>query len=316
MGAARIAHRIWQVYWAHVGSFLIGASIAVAADAYFGGNHYVKMLTFDGFFADAPHRLLQFMTLRYIPELFYDILPMYLVLLAMIPIVMAIARVDHRLVFAFMIALWIAAAVFHVNLPAQPEGGRDWFFNPLAWQLVFFSGFALMQGWWPAPPRDVRLLLLCIGYVAIVSLVACQYGYYCHAGFGYVPVFGDIRAALDPWADKTNQGILRYLHFMATVYIAWYLAGDFGSNLKGPLVEIIRKVGTQTLAVFLTSLVIAPLLGIVIERSGKGFWAIAGANIAGLAMLIAAARITGWFKSSPWRNRLPHRPARDASGPV
>ena len=302
MGTARILHRMWQVYWVHIGSFFVVAAICFAADNLFAtGGRYAQIFTFDKALADAPQRVLQLMTLRYIPELFFDILPMYLALLAMIPVIMALARVHVALVFAFMCASWLAANQFGFNLRAQPEGGRDWYFNPFAWQVVFFSGFALVRGWWPAPPRDWRLLAVCIAYVALASLVSCQEGYYCHAGFGTSQTLGNIHAALVPWVDKTSQGILRYLHFMATVYIAWYLAGEHGRNLTGPIVELIRRVGTQTLAVFVTSLIAAPILGIILLQAGANFFTVAVANIAGMLMLIAGGRLTGWFKSSPWR---------------
>ncbi len=301
MGTARIMHRIWQVYWAHIGSCLVFGVLVVSIDTWLGTSEYAVKYTFDKIFADAPSRLQQLMTLRYIPELYFDILPMYLVLLAMIPLVMALARLHICFAAIFVIGLWLAAYVWNINLPAQPEGGRDWFFNPLGWQLVFFSGFALAMKWWPAPPRDRRILAIAIVYVALSAIVACQSGYFCHAGFGYVPELGDIESALQPWTGKTNQGVLRYVHFMATVYIAWYVVGEYGRNLTGLVVEITRRAGTQTLAVFLTSLIVAPLLGIIIERTGSSFFLIALANILGIMLLIIAGRVTGWFKSSPWR---------------
>ena len=33
MGTARIANRVWQVYWAHIGVFLVIAALVVAANA-------------------------------------------------------------------------------------------------------------------------------------------------------------------------------------------------------------------------------------------------------------------------------------------
>lgn len=302
MGTARILHRIWQVYWAHIGSCLVVLSIVVAADRLLGTNEYVTKFTFDRILDAAPDRLLQLMTLRYIPELYFDILPMYLVLLAMTPFAMALAQAHRALVFVAMLALWALAYIGGVNPHAQPEGGRDWFFNPLAWQIIFFSGFALMRGWWPTPPRSLILLSVCAIFVGASALIACQPEYYCYAGFGHVPAFGEMQQALKGWTDKTSQGPLRYLHFMATVYIAWYVCGVDGARLQGAVVEVIRKVGTQTLAVFLTTLIVAPLLGVAIEQIDRdNGWIIAAANIAGLLTLIVAGRVTAWFKSAPWR---------------
>jgi hypothetical protein len=304
MGTARILHRMWQVYWAHIGSCLVFTGVVIALDRWLG-TEYFTQFTLEKIFSAGPDRLLQLLTLRYIPEVYFDILPMYLVLLGMIPIVMALARMHTALVFVFMAGLWLCANVFGLNWQAQPEGGRVWYFNPFAWQIVFFSGFALMRGWWPAPPRDWRLLAICVTYVLLASPVSCQASYACHAGFGHVPMFGTVHDALAFWIDKTDQGLLRYAHFMATVYIAWYLAGEFGRNLKGPVVETVRRMGTQTLAVFLTSLVIAPALGALFDLWGTGFFVALFINILGIALLIAGGRITGWFKSSPWRTRHP-----------
>ena len=40
----------------------------------------------------------------------------------------------------------------HLGFPAEPWSDRKWYFNPFGWQLVFFTGFALMRGWIPKPP--------------------------------------------------------------------------------------------------------------------------------------------------------------------
>jgi len=304
MGTARIMHRVWQVYWAHIGSFFLVVALLAGADMYFGGERYIKAIQLDRFFADAPLRLMQTMVLAYLPP-FFEILPMYLCILAMVPIVMALSRIHVGLVFTFMIVLWLMANVGKINIPAQPEGGRGWFFNPLGWQLIFFSGFALMRGWWPAPPRDKRLLWLCIAIVVAAAPFSCRYGFYCYQGWGYFPVLSQVQDWLGPVITKTEEGLLRYVHFMATVYLAWYAAGEGGKNLKGLVVDVTRKVGQQTLAVFLTGLVVAHALGIMLDVIGRGFLATAFINLLGIAVLIAAAYATGWFKSAPWRARPP-----------
>ncbi len=312
MGTVRIVHRIWQVYWAHIGSFFVVVALLTAADLYFGGDRYTKAVNLDTYFAMSQVRILQTMLLSYLPP-FFEILPLYLFILATIPIVMGLARMHMGLVFAWVIGLWLLANVGKVNLPAQPEGGRDWFFNPLGWQIVFFSGFALMRGWWPAPPRDKRLVWLCLAVVVVAAPLSCRTEFVCYQGWGYFPVLSKIQDWLGPVITKTEYGVLRYIHFMATVYLAWYLAGEYGKNLTGRLVDITRKVGQQTLAVFLTGLVAAHILGIFLDRMGRGFFSTAFANLLGVAILIAAAYLTAWFTSSPWRVS---RTASPAIGPT
>ena len=65
----------------------------------------------------------------------FNILPMYVVLLAMLPAIMLLARIRLGLAVAASLALWLAANLFHLTLPAYPAPG-GWFFNPLTWQLI------------------------------------------------------------------------------------------------------------------------------------------------------------------------------------
>lgn len=301
LGTARIAQRVWQVYWAHIASFLVVASLMVAADQFLAIDHYVREeLNLQPFF-DAPRQhLLGLMTLAYVPN-YFDILPMYLAILAMIPVVMGLARWRVELVGVFVTGLWLAANFGMLDLEADRWNHRGWFFNPFGWQLVFFTGFALVRGWLPAPPRDRRLVWLCLAIVLLAAPVSCQDGFGCYAGFGLAPVLGQIHGALAFWIDKTNYGPLRYVHFMATVYLAWMAAGEQGSRLTGPLVEITRRVGQQTLAVFLTGLCLAQVLGILLDRVGRGFWSVPLANLGGCAILVAAALAVHWFKAAPWK---------------
>ena len=301
MGTARIAHRLWQVYWAHIGSFVVVLTVMIAADAWFGVDHYVRDELNLESFIDTPRRhVFGLMTMIYVPN-YFDILPMYLAILAMIPVVMLLARVHRGLVGVFVIGLWLAANYGLLNLVADPWNHRDWFFNPFAWQLVFFTGFAFVRGWLPTPPRDRHLVWACIAFVVLAVPIACRNGVACYAAFGDVPVLAQMHDALVPWIDKMNYGALRYAHFMATVYLAWMVAGEGGVNLRGPLVNLTRRVGQQTLAVFLAGLVLAQVLGILLDRVGRGFEWSTAVNLLGCALLVATALVVQWFKKTPWR---------------
>ena len=127
LGSARIAYRVWQVYWAHVGVFLvtalmllliersgIGAGPASArwADLVYwllGGKDYANWASISRLWSDTQDTLLGLFTLTYVPGLF-DILPMYLVILAMVPLVMLAYKAGGRwAVFALVIGVWAAA---------------------------------------------------------------------------------------------------------------------------------------------------------------------------------------------------------------
>lgn len=309
MGTARVVFRVWQVYWAHIGLFVAVAATMAALNATgWFARDYVGQLNLYPFFKNAETNLLGLLTLTYVPN-YFDILPMYMVVLAMMPIVVGLAMISRFAAAVFVIGLWSAATFYDFGLPAEPWSAREWFFNPFAWQLVFFTGFAFMSGWLPPPPVDWRLIILATAIVlAIVPL----------AYFRIVSEFPEIRA----WrADnkilisKTDFGILRYVHFLALAYLAWVAVGPKGKRILPPQVggalatiwrgalAVIMKVGQQSLAVFITSMFLARLLGVALDTLGRTHLTMALVNLAGFAILIGAAYGAGWFKSHPWRKR-------------
>ena len=311
LGSARIAHRVWQIYWAHIGSFIVVCSLMIVADHVAGGDHYVREELYLGDFLAAPQTYLPaLVALFYVPN-YFDILPMYMLILVMVPVVMALARIDPRLVFVCSIVVWIGGTTGWLELRADPVTGRTWFFNPFAWQLLFFTGFAFARGWLPVPPRDRRLLALALAVVLLAAPFSCQAGFQCYAGFGLAPLLGDIHEWLLPLIGKHDYGALRYLHFLATAYLAFLAAGEGGRNLHGPIAELLRRIGQQTLAVFLASLPVAQLAGMFLDHFGRSFVTTALANIGGMAVLVLVALIVDWFKNAPWRR--PPKIAAEAS---
>jgi hypothetical protein len=67
------------------------------------------------------------------------------------------------------------------------------------------------------------------------------------------------------------------------------------------LVDIARKVGQQSLAVFLASLFLAQTAGTAMNVFGHSYLSVAIINLIGFAGLVAVAHIAGWFKSTPWK---------------
>ncbi len=328
MGSVRIGYRIWQVYWAHIGLFLFVAMSMALLNAYgFDKRDYVGQLNLYPFFKNTEANLIGLLTLTYVPN-YFDILPMYLVILAMIPLVMALSKVHLGAVAAVLIAIWAAANIevtqlFGVDglvplqLPAQlwfDEGKntRPWFFNPFGWQLCFFTGFAFMMGWLPTPPVNRRLVLLAL-VVVILSAMVSSVGL---RKFDWQPEWwadyrawgrgfrGDIKVL----AHKTDFGILRYIHMLALAYLAWAAVGTKGAYLSVGrawtfVVGVIRKVGQQSLAIFVLSMALARFLGVVFDEFGRNALSALVVNLSGFAILIAAAYFVAWIKSQPWRKR-------------
>lgn len=271
-------------------------------------------------FEDPAVPLLGLISLTYVPN-YFDILPMYIVVLAMMPIVIALQRIHTGLVFAFMVTVWLAAQAwlfgdYHIALPAEPWSERNWFFNPFGWQLVFFTGFALMRGWIPKPPVHTVLIILSAVIVLAniplnnigVRAVARDWFFVTETGN---PVI-DARIAIKPMINKSDFGLFRYIQFLALAYLAWVIAGDKGDNLLargtgllarvwGRFLKIILKVGQQSLAVFIVSMFTARVMGFVMDMIGRTTTTTLLVNLGGAMFLVATAYSASWFKSQPWK---------------
>lgn len=296
LATARVLQRIWQVYWSHIGVFLVSVMVLIAADKLLCSDGHIRAASTlaEVLNRDPGAALFGIMTLTYLPK-YFDILPMYIVILAMMPIVMALSRFNVAAVAAFVGVVWLIGSTGHLQFLGDPWSGDTWFFHPFGWQLLFFTGFAFMRGWLPAPPVDRRLVWLAVG-ILVVSFPLSWWPL-----IDSSPLLTGAREAIAPLIQKNLFGILRYVHFLALAYLAYVVAGEGGCRIGGPAAGLMVKVGQQTLAVFMAGIVLAMLGGIILDETGRNFVTIALVNLAGMGCLVATALIAGWFKSAPWQ---------------
>jgi hypothetical protein len=310
MGTARVMFRCWQVYWAHIGLFfaVAGTLVFLNGTGLFE-NDYVGQLNLYPFFEQPAENLVGLLTLTYVPN-YFDILPMYLVVLAMMPLVIACHRLHPLLSLVLVVGVWLGAQADYLALPAEPWSAREWFFNPFGWQLVFFTGFAFMSGWIPAPPRKKLLVV----FAAIFILIVVPLAYYRITR--QLPEVRAWRTEYSILIAKTDFGILRYAHFLALAYLCWIAVGEGGRRILPPeaggmlaglwkrVLAVIMQVGQQSLAVFITSMFIARLLGVALDVLGRdSFFNQVIVNLFGFIVLTCVAYGVGWFKSQPWRRK-------------
>jgi hypothetical protein len=280
-----------------------------AADHLIPGAHYVRSGLNLGHFLHEPGWMLaHYLTFTYVPN-YFDIIPMYIGLLAMIPLFVIVAEWSRVLAGAICVLVWLAAAVHLLELPAEPWSSRPWYFNPFSWQLLFFTGYAFGRGWLRQPKPRTWLIAASIGVVAISVPLACAS---CSPGLDkHVPGLSFLQAQLAVFGDKTHAGAARYIHFMALAYLASLVSGAGGRRLCGRFAEILRTTGCETLPVFLGSLVLSQALGIFLDLTGRSWEMVALANIGGCVALVLIAHMIAWFKRRPWDNRA----RLDASAP-
>jgi hypothetical protein len=295
-GTGRIVKRLFEIYACHLGLFFAVAVTCVAGNRFLATDiDYVGLLNLGYFFDNAQQALYGLFTLTYVPN-YFDILPMYLVALAMLPAMMLLARVHWTLAGAVCVALYLAVPILRLELPAEIAFSRPWFFNPFAWQLLFYTGFFLGAAWIKAPPSRTWLAALCILFL-ILSIPVSHYPTYSR-----VEWLSTLRKHMEPLVSKTNLGVLRWLHFLCLAYLAVFFLKGRERVLDGKLAEPFVKTGQQALPVFVTGMTLSLLAGMALDVWGRGFVSIAAVNAAGIGILMLLAYVVAWFKSQPWRN--------------
>jgi hypothetical protein len=322
LGSFRVLHRIWQVYWVHIGAFFctLVAMLIINKSGYFVRDE-VGALNLYPFLKSSGANVIGLFTLSYVPN-YFDILPMYVVILTLLPIVVALARIHPFIALFACFAIWCLATFYRLNLPAElwfsNNSPRLWYFNPFAWQLVFFTGYAFMSGWIPAPSVRKDYVIVAV-VILLISLPFAWHVIIAQSEF--------VRGWRTDWKiliDKTNFGFLRYVHFLALAYLAWVAVGPGGARLQSSalrrsITAVFTRVGQQSLAVFATSVVLARVLGAILFLYGGNAWAAVFVNMLGFVLIYGVAILMTFAKGEPWKKAPKpletQLPTKEPSGP-
>ncbi len=293
-GTGRIAIRCAQLYGAHIGLFVAVATLCAVFADQLGGLEYAAQLNIGGFFAEPGHALAGLFGLSYVPT-FFDILPLYMVVLAMVPAAMLLARLHPFLPMAVSAVIWLAVQVQGFALPAGYAEGALWGFNPFAWQLIFFTGYSLSIGWIARPAFSRPLVTLAAVYVAVSAAAM-------------IPVIhesAELMAMLRDWvlmhASKPNLDIRQYLHFLAFAVVVLALIEGRVQVLNGAWAQPFVKIGQQALVVFVCGMALSHLGGMVMQTYGTDAAIQLAVNGAGFGALFAIAHVSAWVKNPPWK---------------
>ncbi|OHX37309.1 hypothetical protein BJL95_21865 [Methylomonas sp. LWB] len=313
LGSIRILHRCVQIYSAHLASFVLLALICVIGNRWVPEMNDIQRLNIVYFFESTEQALYDLFTLAYVPN-YFDILPMYLVMMAWLPIFWALSRLHVAVALGCSLGLYWASWQYGWELTANPSTGRPWYFNPMNWQLMFFTGFAFGAGWLSVGVRHRWLASLCLSLV----LLSIPLGH--EATYTKVLFWGELRAKLEPWLNKSHLGLLRWVHLLALAYLMHRLCNWRPQWLSTALPLAIATMGQQSLPIFLTSMVLSYAGGIVLDQFGRETpMAVALVNLGGMALLLLIGQVMAWLDTKPWKyltsEGLPQREFHGASGP-
>ena len=293
-GTARIAWRCLQLYAAHIGLFVVVAATCAAFAESLGGIEYAQRLSIGGFWVDPGATLVALFTLAYVP-LYFDILPLYMVVLAMVPAMMALRRWHPAAPFAASVGLWIAVQATGFGPPSNHAEGALWGFNPFAWQLIFFTGYALSIGWAPRPRFAPGLVAASTAYLVVSAAVMIP------AVYESYMLVGDLRGWVLAHAHKPNLDPRQYLHFLALAVVVIAALRGREHWLAQRWARPFVKLGQQALIVFVSGMALSHVGGMVLATYGTGPLLQLAVNGAAFAMLFALAYAAAWIKHAPWK---------------
>ena len=192
---------------------------------------------------------------------YFDILPLYVVLMVFAPVAVLIHRHAPYALFPLSCLLWLSVLVFGFNLPTWPVDGR-WFFNPMSWQFNFVLGFILA--------RPTGLGALVREYrqtVRLIGLVICAIGL-AMALYEFRP---NPLTVPQPFRFFVNEKMflspMRIIHMLALVAL---FGGSFLyiQRWLPKLADFAAVLGRNSLHVFCVGS-LASLLGQIIRASGQ-----------------------------------------------
>lgn len=301
--AARIYRRVWQLYVAHILLFVaFSAQIAWASVAR-DMPSLIEEMQLMGLGENPYEAILQAALLKFRP-VNLDVLPLYIVLLAAFPFVLPL--VVHRPWTAIVLSLLLYAATlrFGFNLPAYPDN-KVWYFNPLAWQVVFHVGAACAV----LAPRlawldrwRVPITVLAVLYLALAAFVALSWQF--NALGRLVPDW--LGRILYP-IDKTNIDVLRLFHFLALAWVVRLAVPAQAAFLKWRALEPLRRCGEHSLLIFCLGTFLALSGQVIVGQFEGSLLSQVLVSVAGIAIMCVAAYVAAWFKGgdSPGGGRVP-----------
>lgn len=221
---------------------------------------------------------------------YFNILPLYILLMLWAPVAILLALQGPALALAISVSIYAGSRLLDLRLPTWPEPG-SWFFNPFAWQLVFTIGLVCAMLWRRPPRPSPGLVALSAGIILVGALAAT-------GAAGLAPGLRDLASEhLD--VAKQDLGLARLGHFLALVYLLSVLvsvAPGFTRVIEGRGGRAIQSLGRNSLAIFAAGSLVSAVGQAALE-AGQAYAApelvhIAGFayTILGVALLFALAR--------------------------
>ena len=301
----QVGRRIGTIYLAHVAVLLAALAMLIAI----GRDSPLDL------FAVAPpswagstysHAATMALTLKYQPP-YFDILPLYIVLLVFAVPLLLLARVHWALALSASALVWLLGEVYTINFPST-RSAAGWYFDPMSWQIVFALGLVIGLFSLDRTPvkRSAWLSALSVLVIAacFVLVFPCRH-YGPLSAHCYFEPLSHITGLLD------RQTLWRFLNTLAWMYLIVRFIPRDARWLANPLARILTRMGKHSLAVFSLGTLLSLVARIFLSGPQAGWGAQIGVFVLGTAVMALTAYLldirprntTGWFAPGQSRSR-------------
>jgi len=225
---------------------------------------------------------------------YFDVLPLYIVMMCFAPLVVALGRLSLRILLFYSVTVWALTLFSELNLPTWPVEGV-WFFNPFAWQLQFVLGYVLAR-----PKQVMDFIESKRTEFRVLGLVLTSVGLWL-AIIQWAPnPFELPEPRLFFMNDKTSLSPMRILHMLGLVMLFgglfdWVSRWSGFRFISGPFCLL----GRNSLHVFCAGSLLS-LAGQIVR-----FTTPAGLVIDTLVLLIGVAAMLAIAWGNEWRITWP-----------
>jgi hypothetical protein len=290
---ARILGRASHLYVAHVFLFVLFVAEVSYTVATFNNPMYNDEMRVADFLEEPHVAIVKALLLEFQPT-FLDILPLYILLLVIFPVILLGLWVQPLLVLVPSFLLYAIVQATDVSVPAYPEG-HVWYFNPLAWQFLFTAGAALGLGEARARqfsrPEGAPLLMAIV--IAAVALIV-KLSWTIHGVWDPFP--GLFLKEIWP-VNKNNLSPIRLISFFAAVFVIGTLVKSDAIFLRSSTLRPIVLCGQQSLEIFCFGILLSALGHFLLSEYNSAIVTQLAVNVVGVLVLCSTAKMIDWYKS-------------------
>jgi hypothetical protein len=303
VAGARILKRAWQIYVAHIFLFAIYmAEIAYVQQGSVNPVFAEEMGALD--FMNRPDEtIIQALLLKFKP-VYMDVLPLYIVLLLLFPPILWLLQRSATAALGLSVLIYAGNWQFGWNFKSYPNG--EWYFNPVAWQLLFVFGAWCALGGAQRLSRVLRsptVTWIAVAYLVFAFAITMTWH------FPRTNVL--IPRWLGEWMypiDKTNLDVLRFSHFLALAAITVRFVPYDWPALKSKYFKPAIMCGQHSLEIFCLGVFLAFAGHFVMVEFYHGVVVQVLISAVGVLTMIGTAALISWYKTVERGSGSPKRP--------